>query len=109
MTPAVAEVRQLESSRSAPARTDEATAAWAAALALLEESVTGARTFEIWIAPLELLGEARGALHLAAPPRLHVWLERHYGHLIGDAIRRTSDYRGAFLRVAPVAGGDGCL
>lgn len=67
-------------------------------------------TFLIWFEPLRVLGEAEGALCIAAPSGIRAWVERRYPTILGNAVRETSDYRGVFLITdAGREEGDGCL
>lgn len=59
---------------------------------LLDES-----TFRMWLAPLKLAGETRGALLLEAPDGIVSWVQRCYGRMLGDTIRELSQFRGAFV------------
>ncbi len=86
--------------------------AWERTCAVLAASVPGS-TFKLWIEPFTCLGEAGSALCLEAPSETLAWSIRRYGQLIGDAVRKATDYRGAFLFLGPDAppehGEDGLL
>lgn len=75
---------------------DQAQEAWGKVRAALVDCLPES-TFGLWIDPLHLVGEVNGALWLDAPIRIAAWTERRYAHLIGDAIRGLSDYRGLYL------------
>lgn len=45
-----------------------------------------ASTFQLWLEPLELVGERGGALLLTAPESIRTWTERRYAGLIREAL-----------------------
>lgn len=73
--------------------TPAAIAAWRAAIdrcrAVLAES-----TMRIWIDPIELVGEHERLLVVSAPTQTHVWVQRRYSGLLGEAVRASSDFGG---------------
>jgi hypothetical protein len=68
-------------------------------------------TFKIWLEPMACIGSVDGAMAVEAPGHIFAWLNRRYGKRLGDAVRETTGYRGAFLFLAapPDDRGDGCL
>lgn len=76
--------------------TADATAAFAKVVETLRAALPDS-AFRLWVEPLTLVGEVNGALWLDAPDAIAAWTERRYAHLIGEAIREATDYRGFFL------------
>jgi hypothetical protein len=84
--------------------TPAAREAWAAALAELEHRLPSA-TFELWVAPLILLGErhdllAGGQLFVTGPLRVRTWVGRRYLAPLGDVVRDVSQFVG--IRLVPL-------
>lgn len=78
--------------------TPEAQTAWETVRSAVAESLPpSSSSFVLWIEPLVLAGEDEGALCLVGPMAVIPWVERRYGALIGDVIRKLTDYRGAFF------------
>lgn len=86
------ESRLLACLRATPA----AARAWDEARDALARCVPES-TFRLWLDPLGCLGESQGALYVVAGDHVYGWASRRYSTLIGDAVRRVSDYRGVFL------------
>jgi hypothetical protein len=90
-----------EAHRRKEMATDLAREAWARAFERLGLSLPGT-TFELWIRPLELAGEADGFLYLIAPDaELRVGIERSCGSTLSDAVLRVSEFLGARV-IGPV-------
>ena len=71
-------------------------AAWEQVRAFLRETV-GESTFEIWLAPLELIAvDLEGSLIVSAPAETVGWVTRRFGRTFDGAAQRT----GRTLRVA---------
>ena len=71
-------------------------AAWEQVRACLRATV-GESTFEIWLAPLELIAvDLEGALIVSAPPATLGWIARRFARVLDDAAQRA----GRQLRVA---------
>jgi hypothetical protein len=80
-----------------------ASAAWLKVAAGLQRSVPES-TYRIWFEPLWCIGEVKGALAVAGPDERRIdWVARTYGHMLGEAVRAETEYRGAFLFLAPPA------
>jgi hypothetical protein len=77
-------------------RSDKAEAAWSVAQLALSTAVPDS-TYRLWLEPLTCLGEVSGALAVEASEGIFVWVFRRYAALLGDAVRRETDYRGLFL------------
>lgn len=97
--------RQQREERLRPriTRGEDADPAWTSARDAIRDAVQQS-AYRIWFEPLACIGEVDGALALEAPVGIVRWLERRYGHLIGEAIRNKTDYRGAFLFIAENGG-----
>jgi hypothetical protein len=64
-------------------------AAWEQVRALLRDGV-GEGTFEIWLAPLELIAvDVEGALVVSAPAETASWVARRFGRVLDGAARRA--------------------
>jgi DnaA N-terminal domain len=64
-------------------------AAWEQVRALLREAVSES-TFEIWLAPLELIAvDLEGALIIAAPAETAGWVTVRFGRLLDGAAQRA--------------------
>ena len=71
-------------------------AAWEQMRALLREAV-GESTFEIWLAPLELIAvDLEGTLVVSAPAETVGWVARRFGRVLDGAAQRA----GRRLRIA---------
>ena len=71
-------------------------AAWEQARAILMDAV-GESTFEIWLAPLELIAvDLQGTLVVSAPPETLGWVARRFGRILDSAAERA----GRRLRIA---------
>ncbi len=80
--------------QAADRKTPRAQAAWDQVCAGLKRSVPES-TYAIWFKPLQLLGEDRDQLILAAEVRIRSWVERRYMGLLGEAVRAETDFAGA--------------
>lgn len=90
--------------------TDGSLVAWASARAVFVGLLTES-TLRIWIDPLRLVGETKGALCVVAPLKICTWTIRRYGKLLGETVRASSEYRGLFIAHEPesLEESDGCL
>jgi hypothetical protein len=79
------ELERLERMQSPP---PAAQSAFAELIARCRHAVPDS-TFAMWISPLELAGAAGDVLLLAAPDGIRTWVERHYSHLIREALQGT--------------------
>lgn len=106
---AVAEMERERRLRPQVIASEAAITAWASATVALRAAVPDS-TYRLWLEPLDCIGEVDGALAIEAPVDLLAWVRRRYGSLVGEAIRRETDHRGAFLFcAAPDDDGDGVL
>jgi len=46
-------------------------------------------TYQLWLAPLRVVGVQEGVLHLSAPERVRAWAERRYAGLVREALTRA--------------------
>lgn len=77
-----------------------AAALWEKVLERVKESVPGS-TFDLWIEPLNLVGEVNESLHVEAPDRIFFWAERRYGKLLGTVAREVGDRcKGVYITCA---------
>lgn len=78
-------------------------AAWRETLDRLRAAVPES-TFNIWLAPISLLGAKGMVLQLLAPDLIRTWVERRYSPLIREALQATGS---GYTDIEFVSAGEG--
>jgi len=78
-------------------RTELAAKSWETVLEVQLRVQLFESAFNMWVTPLQLIGQHENRLVLAGPGPIRTWVLRRYAEVIGDAIRDLTDFDGAIL------------